>query len=152
MRDHPQTGGVPAGYRPLPFRDGFIGGNGPVYVNTSGAEPVFGFRVEERHCNPMGICHGGWIASVMDMVLPLTARFTVPDLGDHFLLTVNLTIDYLGGAPLGRWVEGRGQVLKRTGRMVFVQGVLSVDGVAVTRGNGIFRIGPSAPPIGEETR
>lgn len=85
----------------------------------------------------------------MDMVLPLTARFTVPDLNRHFLLTVNMAIDYLGPAPLGAWVEGRGQVLKRTGRMVFMQGLLTIDGDPITRGNGVFRIGPTVPPIDE---
>lgn len=150
MHDSVAADRAPEGYQPLLLAgDGFIGRNGPVYVDRSGAEPIFGFRVGERHCNPMGICHGGWIASVMDMVLPLTARFTIPDLGDHFLMTVNIAVDYLGGAPLGAWVEGRGQILKRTRRMVFTQGLLSVDGVPTARGNGIFKIGPAAPLIDE---
>lgn len=137
----------PAGFRPLLFADGFIGHNGTAYVDRTGAEPVFGFRIGANHCNPMGICHGGWVATMLDMVLPLTARFTVADLEDHFLLTVNLAIDYLGSAKLDQWVEGRGQVLKRTGRMVFMQGLLTVDGEPIARGSGIFRIGPTAPPI-----
>jgi uncharacterized protein (TIGR00369 family) len=150
VRDIVAADRAPPGYAPLLFADdGFIGRNGPVYVDRSGAEPVFGFRVGERHCNPMGICHGGWTATAMDMVLPLTARFTVPDLADHFLLTVNMTVDYLGAAKLGDWVEGRGRVLKRTGRMVFADGVLSVNGMPTARGNGVFRIGPVAPLINE---
>lgn len=144
---------VPAGYQPLRFAgDGFIGRNGPVYVDRSGAAPIFGFRVSDQHCNPMGICHGGWIASVMDMVLPLTARFTVPGLEDHFLMTINIAVDFLGSAPLGAWVEGRGQILKRTGRMVFTQGLLSVEGIPMARGNGIFKIGAVAPLIQELLR
>lgn len=141
---------APPGYAPLLFaNDGFIGRNGPVYVDRSGGFPLFGYRVAERHCNPMGICHGGWTATAMDMVLPLTARFTVPDLADIFLLTVNMTVDYIGAARLGDWVVGEGQVVKRTGRMVFLQGLLSVDGEPIARGNGIFRIGPVAPLIEE---
>ncbi|MDB5715719.1 MAG: PaaI family thioesterase [Sphingomonadales bacterium] len=138
---------MPSGFRPLLFDDGFIEHNGPVYVDRSSAEPVFGFRITDSHCNPMGICHGGWVATMMDMVLPLTARFSTPDLDEKFLLTINMTIDYLGSARVGAWVEGRGQVLKRTGRMVFMQGLLSVDGDPVARGSGIFRIGPPAPAI-----
>lgn len=140
------------GYRPLLFgNDGFIGRNGPVYVDRSGAHPLFGFRVAELHCNPMAICHGGWTATVMDMVLPLTARFIIADLADHFLMTVNMTVDYLGAAALGAWVEGRADILKRTGRMVFVQGLLSVGGTPTARANGIFRIGPVAPLIDDLT-
>ncbi|WP_162986920.1 PaaI family thioesterase [Sphingomonas paeninsulae] len=140
---------VPSGFRPLALTDGFIGHNGPVYIDRTGAEPVFGFSIRDTHCNPMAICHGGWVATMMDMVLPLTARFSVPDLADHFLLTVNMAVDYLGSARLGAWVEGRGQVLKRTGRMVFTQGLLTVDGEPIARASGIFRIGPTAPPIDE---
>lgn len=139
---------VPAGFRPLPFEgEGFIGRNGPVYVDRSGAEPVFGFAIGVQHCNPMGICHGGWTATMMDMVLPLTARFVVPDLAARFLLTVSIAVDYLGSPKQGAWVEGRGQVLRRTGRMVFIQGLLTVEGEAVARGSGVFRIGPDAPPL-----
>lgn len=138
---------APPGFRALPHIEGFIGSNGPLYVDQSGPAPVLGFRVHARHCNPMGVCHGGWIATVMDMALTLTARLTIPDLHETFLLTVNMAVDYLGGAPLDAWVEGRGQVLKRTGRMVFVQALLSVDGVAVARGNGTFRIGRHGAPI-----
>ncbi|MET0370003.1 MAG: PaaI family thioesterase [Sphingobium sp.] len=144
---------VPAGFRLLSFADdGFIGRNGPIYLDRTGPEPLFGFPIGAQHCNPMGICHGGWVASMMDMILPLTARFAVPDLADHFLLTINMTIDYLGSPAAGDWVEGRAQILKRTGRMVFAQGLLSVDGVAVARGNGVFRIGPKAPLVEQLTQ
>jgi hypothetical protein len=40
-------------------------------------------------------------------------------------------------------------VLKRTRRMVFMQGLLTVGGEPIARGSGIFRIGPAAPVIDE---
>jgi uncharacterized protein (TIGR00369 family) len=137
---------LPAGFAPLPFAEGFIGHNGPLYLHRGKDGPVFGFRVRPSHCNPMGVCHGGWIATMMDMILPLTPRVTEPDLAERFMLTVNLSVDYLGGARLGTWVEGRAQILRRTGRMVFLQGLLEADGEPVARGSGVFRLGPDGAP------
>ena len=130
----------PPGFRPLPIADGFVARNGPIYARREGAGALFGFRVRRDHCNPMGICHGGWLATVADMCLPLTAR--LGGLEEHFLLTVHMGIDYLAPAPLGAWVEGRGRVLRRTGRMVFADGTLEAAGETILRASGVFRIGP----------
>ena len=34
-----------------------------------------GFRVEERHTNPLKICHGGMMATVADMLIPCAAMY-----------------------------------------------------------------------------
>ena len=137
---------MPDGFRPFPHHEGFIGSNGPLYIGREGEEYVLGARILPRHCNPMMIAHGGWLATLLDMTLPICARHSA-GVPDNFLLTISLTLDYLGGAKVGSWVTGRAEVLKRTKRLVFVQGALSVDGEAITRGSGVFRIGPEAPPI-----
>ncbi|MCK9543337.1 MAG: PaaI family thioesterase, partial [Novosphingobium sp.] len=108
---------------------------------------VIGCRVMPNMCNPMNVAHGGWIATLCDVGLPLTARLTVPDLALNFLLTVNLSVDYLAGAKLGEWVECRSRVLKRTKRLLFVDGLLSVEGGPVARASGVFRIGPNGPEV-----
>ncbi len=110
---------------------------------------MFGCRVFPHLCNPMGVVHGGWVATLFDVVLPLTARYSA-GFEERFLLTVQMGIDYLAGAKLGDWVEGRAQILRTTKHMVFVLGTLEVDGELTARGSGIFRIGPSAPTIAFE--
>lgn len=134
---------------PIPFVDGFLGHNGPIYARRLDGEVVFGCRVLPHLCNPLGVVHGGWVATLFDVVLPLTARYTA-GLEERFLLTVQMGIDYLAGAKLGDWVEGRAQILRTTKRMVFIQGTLEVDGELTARGSGIFRIGPLAPSIAFE--
>ncbi len=138
---------VPAGFQllDLPTKEGFIGHNGPLYARRSPGGVVFGARIGVNHCNPMQICHGGWLATLMDMVLPLGAR--AAEAPAHFLLTVSLNLDYLAPVKLGSWVEGEARVLRRTARMVFVDGLLQVEGSPVVRGSGVFRIGPPAPVI-----
>ena len=65
-----------------------------------------GFRVEKRHTNPLGICHGGMLASFCDMLLPISIHRKSKEVGLRFLPTINLQLDYLAPAPLGAWVEG----------------------------------------------
>ena len=133
---------VPEGFRAREFGGGFIGVNGPLYARRTDAGFQLGFRVEERHCNPMGICHGGMMATFCDMLLPVSAHVMSKDIGQRFLPTINLQIDYLAPSPLGAWVQGEAQLLRATKSLVFMQGLVQADGVSVARVSGIFRIGP----------
>ena len=133
---------VPEGFRARNFGGGFIGVNGPLYARRTEAGFQLGFRVEERHCNPMRICHGGMMATFCDMLLPISAHVMSKELADRFLPTINLQIDYLAASPLGAWVQGEAQLLRATRSLVFMQGLVQADGVNVARVSGIFKIGP----------
>lgn len=135
---------VPAGFRPFLLAGGFAAANGPIYWRDDPADGgvAFGMHIDARHCNPLGKCHGGWIATYFDMVLPLTGRFTIPEFEERFLLTVNLNIDYLAPVEQGDWLEGKARVLKRTKRLIFVEGVLTARGEIVARANSVLRSGP----------
>lgn len=130
----------PPGFRELPVDIGFIGANGPLWISTEGDRLRLGLRVEMRHCNPMRICHGGMMATFVDMLLPFTA-FWDSGMGGRFLPTVHLEQDFLAPAPLGCWLEGRGELLRATRTMVFAQGVVTADGEVCARASGIFKIG-----------
>ena len=132
---------VPPGFRPVAVGGDFIAHNGPLYLRHEGAEVRLGFRVEARHCNPMGICHGGMLASFCDMLLPVSVHRKSAEVGLRFLPTVNLQLDYMAPVPLGAWVEGEAEVLKVTRSMVFVQGLARADGVPAVRCSGLFKLG-----------
>ena len=132
---------VPEGFRAREFGGGFMAVNGPLYARKTDAGVQLGFRVEERHCNPMRICHGGMMATFCDMLLPLSAH-VLSDVGNRFLPTINLQIDYLAASPLGAWVQGEAQLLRATRSLVFMQGLVHADGTPVARVSGIFKIGP----------
>jgi uncharacterized protein (TIGR00369 family) len=133
---------VPEGFRAREFGGGFIAVNGPLYARRNEAGFQLGFRVEARHCNPMGICHGGMMATFCDMLLPISAHVMSKELAERFLPTINLQIDYLAASPLGAWVQGEAQLLRATRSLVFMQGLVHADGVSVARVSGIFKIGP----------
>jgi len=137
----------PDGFAPMTMGGDFIAANGPFYLLHSTADGVvvvkLGFRVEARHCNPMGMCHGGMLASFCDMLLPVSVHRKSAEVGRRFLPTVSLQLDYMAPVALGAWVEGEAEVLKVTRAMVFAQGVVRTDGALAVRCSGVFKIGPA---------
>lgn len=132
---------VPSGFVPLAIGGEFMALNGPLHVRMAGGRAQLGFRVLSRHTNPMGICHGGMLASFGDMLLPVCIHRQSAEVGLRFLPTISLQIDYLAPAPLGAWVQGEADVLRVTRTMVFAQGLAQADGTPVMRVSGIFKIG-----------
>lgn len=141
--------GVPPGFVATPMGGGFIAGVGPLYVLHQGPVVKVGFRVEPRHCNPMGMCHGGMLASFCDMLLPISVHRKSAEVGQRFLPTVSLQLDYMAPVQLGAWVEGECDVLKVTRAMVFAQGLVRADGIDAVRCSGVFKIGPK---FGDDAR
>jgi uncharacterized protein (TIGR00369 family) len=137
-----RPGEIPAGFEPIAIGGEFMRLNGPLYLRHQGDLVQVGFRVEVRHCNPMGICHGGMMASFCDMLLPISAHRKSAEVGQRFLPTINLQVDYLGPAPLGAWVQGEAQVLRVTRSLLFAQGLATADGAPAVRVSGIFKLGP----------
>ena len=134
---------IPPGFKPRKMGDGFIEVNGPLYTRMHEGKLQVGFLVEPRHCNPMGICHGGMLATLADMVCPITAHVTCEAAKNRFLPTISLQIDYMASAPLGAWVQGEAEVLRATRTMVFMHGLIRVDETVIARVSGIFKIGPA---------
>ena len=137
---------IPEGFKLRHLGDGFMNVNGPLYYRRhEGTERnrgvSLGFRVEMRHCNPMKACHGGMLATFTDMLFAVTGHATSEAGRNRFLPTISLQLDYLAGAKLGSWLQGEAEVLRATRNMMFMQGLLTADGVPVVRASGIFKIG-----------
>lgn len=130
---------APAGFRRLPLDFGFMKVNGPLYGRREpDGQLTMAFQVEDRHTNPMGICHGGMLTTFADMVLGFVASIAAG--GKRFVPTVNMTCDFIAPAPLGAWVEGRGRSLRTTRNLSFAECWLSVGPSTVLRANGILKI------------
>ena len=130
---------IPEGFAPFKLAMGFVNINGPLYGRWDNTHLLLGFRVEERHCNPGMVAHGGMMATFADMLLPIASRFqSKTDMG--FLPTINLSCDFLAPAKRGAWVEGRAEVVRTTRNLLFAQGVATADGEPCLRANGIFKI------------
>jgi len=138
---------IPEGFKATTIGGAFLAHNGPLYARLQGERVQLGFRVGARHTNPLDICHGGMLATFADMLLPCVILYQ-PGFEPRFLPTISLQVDYLAQAVRGAWVQGEGEVLRRTRSMVFAQGLVTADGVPAMRVSGIFKLGS---PIGAST-
>jgi len=131
------TADVPEGFKPFGLADGMFGLVGPVYGRVVDGEAHLGFRVEEKHLNPAGTCHGGMLATLVDVQIGFGASVQMK--ARKFMPTINLNCDFLQAPRLGQWVQGRMDVVKATPRMVFCNAWLEADGEIVLRANGIMK-------------
>lgn len=139
MKEKTNTTGVPQGYVPLEgnAKDGFMDRVGPFYSRRGDGPARIGVRIEQHHCNTMGVCHGGMVATLCDAVL----GFTIAEAcGTRQMLTVSLNTDFVGAVKKGDWFEGWGEVLRIGGSLSFARAELYADGKVVARTSGIFKL------------
>jgi uncharacterized protein (TIGR00369 family) len=132
---------LPEGFRLLRLpASGFLEANGPFHARWDGLRFVLGLRIEARHCNAGGVCHGGMLATLCDMLLTIGSNIQSGQ--SRFLPTVSINCDFLAPAPLGAWVEGRLEVLRVTRHLLFASGLLEVAGEGpIARTSGVMKIG-----------
>ena len=144
---------IPEGFRSIKVGGPFMFHNGPLYGQWTGQRLLLGFRVQQRHTNPLQVCHGGMLATFVDMLIPCAAMYQ-SDMEQRFLPTISLQVDYLGAAALGAWVQGEADVLRSTRNLLFGQGLVTADGEPALRVSGIFKmgqllgVGKAADPLG----
>ena len=127
--------------RPNPFNELV----GPFYVRRRGTDVSLGLRIEERHLNSRGICHGGLLATLADLALGYSALAAGgPDADKRSFVTINLALDFAGSAILGDWVESEVQVQKAGARIAFINGHLVANGVRIVRVSAIFALSASS--------
>jgi uncharacterized protein (TIGR00369 family) len=137
------TDNAPEGFVAADVGSGFSSRNARFYAQWANGHLLLGFRVAEHHTNLRRVLHGGMLATFADTLLPYAAMYQALG-GRRFLPTISLQIDYLAPAAIGAWVQGEADVLRTTRNMVFMQGIITADAVAIARLSGIFKLGPGA--------
>jgi uncharacterized protein (TIGR00369 family) len=92
---------------------------------------------DRRHSNGLGFLHGGFLMSFVDM-----AMFTI--IRPRFVkgegaVTLSCATDFLTGGIPGEPIEGHGEVLKETGKLFFVRGLVTQGGANVVSFTGTMR-------------
>ena len=125
----------PEGFVPSP-RGPYTTHNGPMFHKFN-ADGTFehAFYVLPRHCNAMGIVHGGMLATFLDGLL---AR-AVHGAAGGFSVTLHLSMDFLAAARKGQWVFGEAEVTRSAKEITFAQARIHSDGRDVLRGSGVFK-------------
>lgn len=112
---------------------------GPIYSIelTDPNEPLrLGMRIEQRHCNRLGICHGGTLMAFLDNSLGyIAANMTGAKGGGP---TISMHVNFLKPAKQGDWIESRVSIDQTTGSMQFVRGSIVVGTEVIAQAAGVF--------------
>ena len=103
--------------------DPFEVATGPFYMpETDEGDLHFVFKAEPRHCNSMGVIHGGALMTLADLALCYAAHHGSDDEG---AITVSMNTDFVGPGHEGDLVTARAEVLRQTGSLVFMRCLVS---------------------------
>jgi len=127
---------IPEGFKPIPRLSPFNALVGPLYEKRAGDEVVIGLRIEEKHTNSRGICHGGVLATLAD--LSLGYAMLAKSGGNNAFVTAHLAIDYAGGAKIGDWIESAVDIQRQGARLAFANCYLVSKGKRIVRASAIF--------------
>jgi uncharacterized protein (TIGR00369 family) len=108
---------------------------GPFFYCKVEGELQLGMRACQKHANGNGSVHGGVLLAFADYAATMLALSGV----EETCVTVSLNSDFLAGANLGDWIEGSGEVIKRTGSLTFLRGQLAVDGKPILTFQSVLR-------------
>ena len=139
---HVETEGEFAGWRTW-RRDNFETHNGPFWhrINENGQVQCV-FRVEKKHLNGSGNVHGGAFMSFADYCLFAMASSLLQASG----VTVSFACEFLDAAREGELVEGRGEITRAGGSLIFLRGTLkSGERTLFTFSGTIKRVKRKAP-------
>lgn len=104
-------------------------------------------ETDRRHSNGLGYIHGGFIMSFIDMAM---FAFIFRQLESSAAVTLSCATDFLSAGIVGKPIEASGEILKETGKMLFVRGLVRQDGVNVASFTGTMRKVPRlARPAGD---
>jgi acyl-coenzyme A thioesterase 13 len=129
---------VPEGFRAIPRLSPFNALVGPLYERKRGGEVSIGLRIEEKHSNSRGICHGGLLATVAD--LSLGYAMLAKTGGKGGFVTAHLAVDYAGAARIGDWIESAVEVQRMGSRLAFANCYLVCGESRIVRASAIFAL------------
>jgi len=128
---------IPPGFGPNQRRSPLTDPREPQYWKQTADAVIFGLRLAEPHTNARGLIHGGLIAALADKAMGHSCGHKLG--GTVSLVTVNLSVDYIGSAKIGQWLQIDSEVLKTGSTICFVQCVVTADGEVIARANATFR-------------
>jgi uncharacterized protein (TIGR00369 family) len=110
----------------------------PIYSKRTAEAVIFGLRLATPHTNSRGLAHGGLITALADNAMGLSCALKLS--GGARLVTVSLSIDFIGPAQVGQWLAIETDVIKTGGTLCFAQCLVTADGVNCARANATFHV------------
>jgi uncharacterized protein (TIGR00369 family) len=134
---------IPSGFRELKEAIGFAAANGPWFEKIDNGRAIRGFLPGPLHANALGIVHGGMLAAFLDSAMGTAVWHTLK----RRAVTLRLSLDYLGPARVGDWLQAEGDVVGHDEHVVQVRGRLYGPRHDVLAGLGVFSLLSRLRPI-----
>ena len=126
----------PEGFVLAGGRGAFTTHNGPYFYRQSETGAEQAFYALKRHCNGVGLIHGGMLSAFLDGLLAgAVARGT-----NSTPVTIHLSVDYLDMGRAGEWVMGEARLTRAARDIAFVEGRAHVGGRDLARATGVFKL------------
>lgn len=110
--------------------------NGPYFQARPAEGAAQAFYVLPRHCNRMGIVHGGMLTAFLDSALAAAVGRQTKSAS----VTIHLSVDFLSMARAGEWVMAESRVTRATREVVFAEARIHVGEKDIVRGSGVFKL------------
>jgi uncharacterized protein (TIGR00369 family) len=130
------TPSPPAGFEVQSGRGAFTAHNGPYFYRRTPEGLEQAFYALDRHCNGLGIIHGGMLTSFLDGLL---AGAVSREVGVRSV-TVHLSIDFLAMGRAGEWVLGQAKMTRAARDIAFAEGHVRAGELVLARATGVFKL------------
>ena len=128
----------PAGFSPHDRKSPLTEPWEPIFSRKAEGAVVLGLRAGAPHTNSRGFVHGGLIAALSDNAMGLSCSRTLGD--EARLVTVSLSVDFLGSAFEGQWLEFDTVFVKPGSTLCFAQAFVTADGKPCARADAVFKV------------
>ena len=136
---------IPAGFEPHTRKSPLTEPWEPLYSKRTDNAVIIALRLARPHTNGRGLIHGGLIAALADNAMGHSCGHKMGGLSS--LVTIGLSVDFVGTAEVGQWLAVESEVIK-TGRTIcFAQSLIKADDVVIARANATFRVVPKKAPV-----
>lgn len=115
----------------------------PIWARRSDTAFHLGLYLAEAHTNSRGLAHGGLISALADNAMGLTCWLHRPESGG--LVTVNLSVDFMGAGRIGQWLEIRPEMIRTGQTLAFARALILADDAVIAQAAATFHV---APPRG----
>tara|TARA_R110001592_G_scaffold19231_3_gene79035 strand:+ start:10515 stop:10955 length:441 start_codon:yes stop_codon:yes gene_type:complete len=128
---------VPPGFYKHDRRSGLTDPWEPLYAAASAWFFSLGLFAGAPHVNSRGFVHGGLLSALADNAMGLSCARQIENVGG--LVTVSLTIDYLGTARQGDWLEIRAEPTRLSQSLCFAEARILSDGQLCATARAVFK-------------
>lgn len=124
----------PPGFTLQSGRGAFTTHNGPYFQRRTEAGLEQAFFALDRHCNGLGLVHGGMLTAFLDGLL----AGAVGNATDRAAVTVHMSVDFLTMGRAGEWVLGHARLTRAARDIAFAEGHAHVGELVLAQATGVF--------------